>query len=110
MKPLMKYRVTLETQEKNIETWGVFPILNTTKILDGIFNPETGELSLLVDSVTEQYTDIPIPKTNGKYEMERRRMDKYYSLKLQKEDVEYILENLVENNFEFATKLIITND
>lgn len=109
MKPLMKYRVTLQLPDRTVDTWGILPILTTTKILDGIFNPENKELSILLDSTTEQYINLPFCKPNGKVVEEVRKMDKYYSLKLQEEDVNFILENLVENNFEFETKLIITD-
>lgn len=100
MKPLMKYHVTLETQAGNVKSWGVFPI-GESKILDGIYNPETRELSLLFDSVTEQYTPFQVEGKNGKIEVQQRKIDQYYRFRLTAEDLSFFLENYVENNFEF---------
>jgi hypothetical protein len=101
MKPLMKYHVVIETPDgRRVKTWGIFPILNSTKILDGVYNPEAKELSLLMDSVTEQYTPFEVPTKNGKYEVQQRKIDQYYRFKLREEDLEFFLSNYVDNNFE----------
>ncbi len=109
----MKYHITVETDGRTINTWGVFPIGNT-KILDGIYNPEGKHLTLLFDSVTEQYKPFEIPKANGKVEVQPRKIDTYYQFKLPVDDLPYFLENLVENNFEMEpsvkSSLIVSNE
>lgn len=104
---LMKYHVSIKTQDGNrIETWGVCPISNTTKILDGIYNPESKELSLLLDSVTEQYTDYPVQKgKDGKWEIQQRKLEQYYKLRLPEQDIKFFLDNYVSNNFEITPKI-----
>lgn len=106
----MKYHVTIETRDgKQFKSWGIFPI-GQTKILDGIFNPETKQLSILFDSTTEQYTPVQVEE-GSKVKTQMRKLDTYYKFNLPEEDVKFFLENYVENNFEFALaedkKLII---
>jgi hypothetical protein len=103
MKPLMKYHVDLETQEgKTVKTWGVMPVLNTTKILDGLFDPETKILKLLLDPVHEQYVDMPVQdKKTGKWDMVNRKMLTHYRGSIKQEDLEFFLNTYVENNFEY---------
>lgn len=108
----MKYHVTLEAEsDKKIETWGVFPV-GPSKILDGIYNPETKELSLLFDSTTEQYKQLEVPLKGGKTEIQTRKIDTYYNFRLPEKDIPFFLENYVENNFNLENEevpLIITN-
>jgi hypothetical protein len=99
MKPLMKYHVTIQAQDgRRIKTWGVFPILNC-KVLDGIYNPEGKELSILFDSVTEQYVPVEVRTPNGKTEIQQRKMDQYYKFRLPEEDIQFFIDNFVENDF-----------
>lgn len=101
MKPFMKYHVTIELQDgKKVTTWGIFPIFGETKILDGIYNPDSKELTLVFDSVTEQYVPMEVPTKNGKYEIQQRKHDQYYRFKLAEEDIPFFLEMYVENNFD----------
>lgn len=106
MKPLMKYHVTIQAPDgRRIKTWGVFPVSNSTKILDGIYNPEAKELSLLFDSVTEQYVDFPVQKANGKYDVQQRKLDQYYKFKLPQEDIKYFIDQYVDNDFEIEATI-----
>lgn len=103
MKPLMKYHVEFETQDgRKLKTWGVLPVLNTTKVLDGIYDPDSKMLRLLIDSTAEQYVDFPIqvPKT-GKWDVQQRKMFTYYKGKISHEDIQFFLDTYVDNNFEF---------
>jgi len=105
MKPLMKYHVTIDvTDGRKIKTWGVFPIQNC-KILDGIYNPESKDLSILIDSVTERYTEFPVETKNGKVDVQYRKLDQYYRLKIAEQDIPFFLESYVENNFEIEPEV-----
>lgn len=105
MKPLMKYHVTVESQDgTRVKTWGVFPV-GDTKILDGIYNPDTKGLSLLLDSVTEQYTPFQVQTKNGKYEMQQRKIDQYYRIHIPETDVAFFLDTFVQNDFEIEPEI-----
>ena len=114
MKQLMKYHVELETTSGHkVKTWGIAPIGSNTKIVDGIYNPETEKLTILFDSITQRYKEFPVKLQNGKYEMQHRKMDDYYRVELLKEDIKFFLDNYVENNFDIEpsiTPSIITNE
>lgn len=114
MKPLMKYHIDLETTTKHkVATWGVLPVTSDTKIIDGIYNPETKNLTLLLDSVTDQYQEIPVKGANGKFEAQLRKVPQYYKIQISENDIPAFLENYVENNFEIEatiTPSIITNE
>lgn len=104
MKPLMKYHVTLDAKDgSKINSWGVFPI-GPSKILDGLYNPETKSLSLLFDSITEQYKAFEVPNKNNKPEIQHRKIDTYYDFSLPEEDIQFFLDNYVENNFTVAVE------
>lgn len=110
----MKYHIELETSTNHkVATWGVLPATNNTKIIDGIYNPETKSLTLLLDSVTEQYKEMPVKGANGKYEAQLRKLPQYYKVQISEVDIPAFLENYVENNFEMEatiTPSIITNE
>lgn len=102
MKPLMKYHCSIQTQEGTvIHTWGIYPILGNTKILDGIYDPENKTLKLLFDSVKENLVDYPVQKKDGKYEYQQRRLEDYYKGSISEQDLPFFLDTYVENNFEF---------
>lgn len=107
----MKYHVTIPVKDgQKIKSWGVFPV-GETKILDGIYDPEQKQLSLLFDSVTEQYTPVQVEE-NGKVKQQFRKLDSYYKFALADEDLDFFLQNYVENNFAFELeqpKIITTN-
>lgn len=109
LKPLFKYHLSIKAEnEKTIDTWGIYPVLNNTKILDGVYDPEGKVLKLLFDSVTEQYVDYPVETKNGKLELQQRKLDQYYRGSISNEDLENFLNLYVENNFEYnSTNLII---
>lgn len=112
MKPLMKYHCKIQTPDGAIiDTWGVYPILNNSKILDGIYDPEAKALKLLFDSVKENLEQMQIPKANGKFEDQLRKVDMYYKGSINEEDLEFFLNTYVDNNFEYKEKgLIITDE
>lgn len=102
----MKYHVTIKTQDgRRIKTWGVFPVSNATKVLDGIFDPEAKRMTILLDSATEQYTDFPIAKSNGQWEVQQRKLDQYYKFHLTEEDIPFFLDTYVENNFDIEPEV-----
>ena len=107
----MKYHCSIETPEgKVIDTWGVYPISNATKIMDGLYDPVNKTLKLLFDSVKEDFHEVPIRKDNGKYDTQLRRIESYYRGSINDTDLPFFLENYVDNNFEFIPddkKLII---
>lgn len=107
----MKYHVVIETPSgQRVNTWGVFPVLNTTKILDGVYDPESKILSLLLDSVTEQYTPFEIETPKHKKEIQYRKLETYYKFKLLEDDIPFFLETYVDNNFTMPeVPKIITN-
>lgn len=110
-KPLMKYHCSIETPDKTvIDTWGIYPISNNTKILDGIYDPVNKTLKLLFDSVKEDFHEVPIQKDNGKWDKQLRRIETYYRGSINETDLPFFLENYVDNNFEFIPenkKLIV---
>ncbi len=114
-KPLMKYRcpITLPNSGEVIETWGIYPISNDSKILDGLYNPITKELQILFDSHLESYRQVEVPVKN-KSEVQIRKIDDWYRGTLtHEEDINYFLHTYVNNNFEYTyqeTKKIITPD
>lgn len=103
----MKYHANLETEDgRNVTTWGIIPIANNSKILHGIFNPESKTLQIVFDSVTEKYHDYPIvSEKNGKVTIQQRKLDTYYNLSIPEEDISVFLENYVDNNFEIEAKI-----
>jgi len=108
----MKYHAVVMGRDGNeIKSWGVFPI-GATKILDGIYNPESKSLSLLFDSVTNGPKEVKVSKDRGKEEVQIRNVDEYYRFHLLEQDIPFFLETYVENNFEFTPdepkKLIIS--
>ncbi len=113
MKPLFKYHCQIETQDGEIlHTWGIYPITNDTKILDGIYDPMNKNLKLIFDSVKENLEEIPVRKRDGgKYEYQQRRIQSYHRGVINEEDLSTFLEKYVDNNFEFKEKgLIITDE
>ena len=110
-KPLFKYKLDIKTETgKTISTWGVYPVLNTTKIIDGVYDPEGKVLKLLFDSVTEQYIDYPVQTKNGKFEMQQRKLDQYYRGSINDQDIETFLSLYVDNNFEYTPPTNIITD
>lgn len=112
-KPLMKYHCELETRSGEvIKTWGVYPILNTTKILDGIYDPSVNALQLKFDSVIENVVpDYEQDPATKKYKEVNRRRQYYHSGTIMAEDLEFFLNTYVENNFDYKFEkqpLIIT--
>lgn len=102
----MKYHVQIDTEDgRQINTWGVFPV-GQTKILDGIYNPEGKHLTLLFDSVTQQNKAFEVPRANGKVDVQTRKLDTYYQFKLPEQDIQYFLDNYVENNFEVEANVV----
>lgn len=97
----MKYRISFETNSgQKVTTWGVCPVTNNTKILDGIYNPEGKHLTLVYDSVTQNPKEFEIPDEKGKMRTQIRSAESYYQHKIQEEDIPFFLENYVENDFE----------
>lgn len=98
----MKYRVNLVYEDgKKMNTWGVIPVLSNTKILNGVYNPEEKVLRLYLDSLSQDYQQIPVQNGKGKVELQMRKMDKYYHISLDTpEDIKFFLDTYVENNFE----------
>jgi hypothetical protein len=110
MKPLMKYHLEIETRDgQKLKTWGIYPVFNTTKILDGIYDPENKQLKLLFDPIHEQYVDYPVEMKNGKWDVQQRKMMQHYRGTILEQDLEYFLNTYVDNNFEFTppSKLIL---
>jgi hypothetical protein len=108
----MKYHVTIETPDgRRIKTWGVCPV-GETKILDGIYDPDQKRLSLIFDSITEQYTPIHV-EDRGKIREQVRKLDTYYKFHLPEEDLDFFLDNYVDNNFTFvleAPKILLEHE
>lgn len=113
-KPLMKYHCELETESGEIvKTWGVYPILNTTKILDGLFDPKSGALRLKFDSAIENIApDYEQDPNTKKYKVVNRRRQYYHSGTIMAEDLEFFLNTYVENNFDykFEKQSLILNE
>lgn len=105
----------METEDgRVVTTWGVFPV-GETKILDGIYNPESKVLQLMFDSVTERYKDWPVQdQKTKKVLIQERKLDTYYTFNLRSEDIPFFLDNYVENNFEMdasvTSKLVTVNE
>lgn len=101
-KPLMKYHCSIQTEDGQvINTWGIYPVLNSTKIMDGIYDPVNKSLKLLFDSIKEDFHQVPMQKENGKYEMQNRRVETYYKGSISEEDITFFLDTYVDNNFDF---------
>lgn len=100
----MKCRVTIPLSTgETCQTWGLLPI-GETKIIDGIYNPETKLLQLYIDSVSQQPTEMTVIE-KGREVRQTRKVDMYYRHFLREEDIPFFLENYVENNFEMEAIL-----
>jgi hypothetical protein len=102
MKPLFKYHVELELTDKSIlKSWGVCSV-GDSNILDGIYDPDSKHLRLLINSTQESIKPVELPTTNGKSKIEYRKIQEYYRMIIPGEDIPAFLDLYVDNNFEFT--------
>lgn len=109
----MKYHVLVQAADgRELNSWGVLPI-GQTKILDGIYDPESKVLRLLLDAVTEQYVPVEIQdEKTKKITIQNRKLQTYYKAHILEQDIKAFLELNVENDFEFEASVsnLIVND
>lgn len=98
-KPLVfvKTKVKVDGTPEDLDSWELLAF-GPSPVMHAAYNPVKQALVCQIDSVKENFVDVPKQGKNGKVDIQERRVDQYYRIVINDTDaIQYILDNFVGN-------------